>query len=140
MNARSEHHRRSLRLKGYDYSQAGAYFITICTHKRACILGDVVDGQIHLHTCGQWVKEQWTKLPDRFPGVMLDEFVIMPNHMHGILHLVVGAIHCAHISQYRCTKSQCDKSGRDKSCPYNKKTLPDTRQVRANEKTPFAAG
>jgi len=81
------HHRRSIRLKGYDYAQAGAYFITICTQGRACLFGDVVDGQILLNACGQVVVDSWLWLSDRYPFVDLDEWVVMPNHLHGIMIL-----------------------------------------------------
>jgi REP element-mobilizing transposase RayT len=73
------HHRRSIRLKGYDYSQAGAYFVTICTQNRACILNvPVVNAMI-----GHW----WEELPNKFTTISLDAFVIMPNHIHGIICL-----------------------------------------------------
>jgi putative transposase len=81
------HHRRSIRLRDYDYSQAGAYFVTICTHDRQCVFGDIVDGQMQLNACGQQVEAVWHALPERFPGVELDEYVMMPNHVHGIISL-----------------------------------------------------
>lgn len=89
-------HRRSLRLQGYDYSQAGAYFITVCTHNRACLFGEIVDGTMHENQAGQAVREAWQALPERFPGVDCDAFVVMPNHVHGILVLSGGQ---AHLSQ-----------------------------------------
>ena len=71
------HHRRSIRLPGYDYRQAGAYFITICTRGRECVLSDpTVSGIIH---------EVWQSLPAWFPTITLDEFVVMPNHVHLVL-------------------------------------------------------
>jgi len=85
------HHRRSVRLKGYDYAQAGAYFVTICTQARECLFGDVVNDQMRLNDAGQMVESAWLDLPQRFPNVELDEFVIMPNHMHGIILIAVGA-------------------------------------------------
>lgn len=80
-----KHHRRSIRLKGYDYSQPGAYFITITTQDRASLFGEVVDGEIRLNAAGRMVSDEWNALPDRFPNVELDEFVVMPNHIHGII-------------------------------------------------------
>ena len=80
-----KHHRRSLRLKGYDYSQAGAYYITICVEDRACLFGDVVGDQMHLSEAGRMVLEGWDALPIRFPSVELDVFGVMPNHIHGIV-------------------------------------------------------
>jgi len=77
------HHRRSIRLAGHDYSQAGAYFITICTHNGDLSLQD--------ESVREVVRSAWCGLPDRFPGVALDEFVIMPNHIHGIIVLAGGA-------------------------------------------------
>jgi REP element-mobilizing transposase RayT len=88
---RNKHHRRSLRLKGYDYSQAGAYFVTICTEDRQCLFGDVADGHMELNEAGQAVQETWKDLTVRFPSVVLDTFVAMPNHIHGIITMVQGA-------------------------------------------------
>ena len=84
------HHRRSIRLQGYDYSQNGAYFVTICTQNRECLLGEIVDGEMRLNDAGVMVKTVWGKLSERFPLVSLGESVIMPNHMHGII-CIVGA-------------------------------------------------
>ena len=78
-------HRRSLRLQGYDYRQAGAYFITVCCHQRACLFGDIVDGMLRPNHAGHAVQEAWEGLPDRFPQLECDAFVVMPNHVHGIL-------------------------------------------------------
>jgi REP element-mobilizing transposase RayT len=86
-----EHHRRSIRLKDYDYSQAGAYFVTICTHKKKCILENEEDGKVTLNEVGQMVEKTWIELPKYYIGVDIDEFVIMPNHFHGIIILTVGA-------------------------------------------------
>ena len=77
------HHRRSIRLQGFDYSQAGAYFITICTHNRALFL--------QAERVQEVVRSAWHDLPVRFPSVVLDEFVIMPNHVHGIIMLMGAA-------------------------------------------------
>lgn len=81
----SKHHRRSIRLKGYDYSQAGAYYFTIVAQHRACLFGDIIVSTIQLNAAGEMLWEQWLALPQRFPNVELDEFVVMPNHVHGIL-------------------------------------------------------
>jgi putative transposase len=77
--------RRSLRLKGYDYAQAGAYFVTMCTQDRACLFGDVVEGTVCLNAAGQLVAALWSDMPIRFPEIDLDAFVVMPNHIHGIV-------------------------------------------------------
>ena len=87
------HHRRSIRLKGYDYSQAGAYFITICCDYRICRFGEIVDNEMILNEFGQIAYDEWIKLSERFINFDLDVFQIMPNHMHGIIVLnnAVGA-------------------------------------------------
>ena len=87
------HHRRSIRLKGYDYSQAGLYFITICVQDRKCLFGEIVDSEMILNEFGMIAHQQWEKLPERFTNMLLDVFQIMPNHMHGIIMLpdTVGA-------------------------------------------------
>jgi putative transposase len=112
------HHRRSIRLKGYDYSQAGLYFITICIQDRKCLFGKIVGAglapapdagcapaqnagfthnsqsapaQMELNDFGMIAWEQWQKLPERFTNMELDVFQIMPNHMHGIIMLTTRA-------------------------------------------------
>jgi len=81
------HHRRSIRLKGYDYSQAGLYFITICCENRECRFGEIVENEMILNECGMVANNEWVKLSDRFANFELDVFQIMPNHMHGIIVL-----------------------------------------------------
>jgi len=85
------HHRRSLRLRGYDYSRAGAYFVTLCTRQRECLFGDVIDDAMVLNEHGRVVQAAWNALPTHYPRVDLDAFVVMPNHVHGVI--LVGAIH-----------------------------------------------
>ncbi|MBE9140082.1 transposase [Nodosilinea sp. LEGE 07088] len=80
-----KHHRCSLRLKGYDYSAAGAYFITICTFQRRCLFGQVVNGEMQLNEFGQIATECWQAIPEHFSHIELDEYIVMPNHVHGIL-------------------------------------------------------
>ena len=86
----ARHHRRSIRLKGYDYTQPGAYFITLCTHDRAHLFGEVVDGEMRLNEWGEIVRDEWFKTAQVRPYVQLrdDEFVVMPNHIHGIIWIV----------------------------------------------------
>ena len=87
-----KHHRRSIRLSGYDYSQAGAYFVTICTQNRQCLFGEIVDGEMRLNNAGQMVQLVWAELAQHYAGVDIDGFVVMPNHIHGIVILTsVGA-------------------------------------------------
>ena len=81
------HHRRSVRLRQYDYAQAGAYFVTICVQGRECLLGEIVGAAVALSAYGQMVDDWWNDLPRRFPNLDLDGWVVMPNHMHGIVVL-----------------------------------------------------
>ena len=87
--------RRSIRLAGCDYSQAGAYFVTVCTRDRECLFGDIVDRQMQLNEAGKIVQTIWGSLPQFYEGVELDAFVVMPNHVHGVVVICasVGAIH-----------------------------------------------
>lgn len=91
----SPHHRRSIRLPGYDYSAAGNYFVTLCTHERQHLFGSVVDGKVRLNAVGAKVQEGWRAIPEYFPHVALDAFVIMPNHVHGIVGIRADII-CPH--------------------------------------------
>ena len=86
-----KHHRRSIRLRHYDYSQPGLYYVTIVVNDRRCLFGDVVDAQMVESEAGKMIREVWNQLPCRFLSVALDRFIVMPNHMHGIIRLVVGA-------------------------------------------------
>jgi putative transposase len=79
------HHRRSVRLQGYDYSSPGAYFVTICAQGRECHFGQITEGRFEEGPFGVPVAQWWLALPERFPAVELDAWVLMPNHFHGIL-------------------------------------------------------
>jgi putative transposase len=81
------HHRRSIRLKGYDYHQAGAHLVTIVTHDRALLFGEVVDGRMQLNDAGRMVRTVWDEILLFYPGVDIDAFVAMPNRIHGIIVL-----------------------------------------------------
>ncbi|NOY58779.1 MAG: transposase [Calditrichaeota bacterium] len=85
------HHRRSIRLKGYDYSQPGLYFITICTQNLEHFFGEIRNGIMGLNDAGIMVHNEWISIPERFPNVKLHEFVVMPNHFHSIMEITVGA-------------------------------------------------
>lgn len=89
---RAQRHRRSIRMRGYDYSQPGAYFVTIVTQGRECVFGGIVDGEMHLNPAGQMVGMVWGDLPVRFPFAQIDAFVVMPNHLHGIIVLTGGDV------------------------------------------------
>jgi len=80
-------HRRSIRLQRYDYSQQGIYFVTLCTHNRECLFGEILDGEMRLNEFGKLTQQCWLEISDHFPHVQLDEFAIMPNHIHGIIIL-----------------------------------------------------
>jgi putative transposase len=98
-----KHHRRSIRLKGYNYTQPGAYFITICTKGRQCLFGNVVNGEMQLNSLGYIAFNCWQTIPAHFPHIELDTFVIMPNHVHGILIITenpVGARQCLALNQH----------------------------------------
>jgi putative transposase len=84
----TRHHRRSIRLKGYDYTQPGAYFVTLVTHERMPLFGEIVNGEMRLNDIGRVSEQCWLDVPFHFPHVALDAFVIMPNHVHGILWIV----------------------------------------------------
>ena len=80
-----KHHRRSIRLKEYDYTQPGGYFITIVTYQRDCLFGEIVNGEMRLNDLGKIAGECWHAIPDHFPNVELGAHAIMPNHVHGVL-------------------------------------------------------
>ena len=82
------HHRKSIRLKGHDYSQAGLYFITICCQNRACLYGDIVNGKMVLNNAGVMINQLWDEIPNDFKNIKLYEMIIMPNHIHGIIEIV----------------------------------------------------
>ena len=94
--------RRSIRLKGYDYSSAGAYFVTICTQNRECLFGQVVGDEIRISGMGVIVQAEWIRTSEIRNNVLIDEFIIMPNHLHGILFL-----------------REWDDVGAHCMCPYN---------------------
>lgn len=81
------HHRKSIRLKDYDYSKAGLYFITICVNNRECLFGKISNGQMELNEAGNIAYKYWKEIPKHFPHVILHEYVVMPNHVHGIIEL-----------------------------------------------------
>ena len=125
------HKRRSIRLKGYDYSLAGAYFITIVAQGRLCLFGDVVDGEMRLNGAGKMVCQVWDGMPGRFPSIEMDEFVVMPNHVHGVIIIrqssasrsgvvpnETGATTRATTSDARATTR---RQGNHKGCPYGRR-------------------
>jgi len=79
--------RRSIRLKNYSYSTAGFYYVTICTENKHCLFGHVINGRMHLNPAGQMVDNVWSNLSHKIDNIHLDEHIVMPNHLHGIVIL-----------------------------------------------------
>ena len=89
--------RRSIRLKGFDYAEPGAYFVTIVTQDRCCLFGEIIDGRMELNRAGEAMARWWVELTPKFTIVETDAFIVMPNHCHGIIVIrdpVVGADLC----------------------------------------------
>ncbi len=84
------HQRRSIRLCGYDYSRSGLYAVTICTHGKQHLFGEIVEGQMNSTEYGETVKHYWNELPRYYPHARLDAFVMVPNHVHGIIEILPG--------------------------------------------------
>ncbi len=82
------HHRRSIRLRGYDYRSSGYYFVTLCTYRRVWLFGEVQEGTMHLNAFGRVVATLWSEMPDHNPNVRLDVFQVMPNHVHGLIEIM----------------------------------------------------
>jgi REP element-mobilizing transposase RayT len=87
-----QYHRRSIRLKGYDYSHTGAYFVTICTQNREYLFGDMLDGKMALNDAGQMIEKWWNKLSQKYGDVWIDTYVVMPNHFHGIITITTNTV------------------------------------------------
>ncbi|MEM6316152.1 MAG: transposase [Bacteroidota bacterium] len=83
-----KHHRRSIRLKNYDYSRAGFYFVTVCIKDHVCLLGQIKHGEMTLNSAGKMINQTWLDLPKRFPTIKLHEHIVMPNHFHGIIEIL----------------------------------------------------
>jgi putative transposase len=81
------HQRRPARLRGYDYTQPGWYFVTICVQDRACVLGSVCNGKMDLNDAGRMIEATWAEMPLHYPRVRLDQAIVMPNHLHGVIVL-----------------------------------------------------
>ncbi len=104
------HHRKSIRLRGYDYSQAGMYFVTICTHDRTPLFGEIINGEMEMNEAGVIATDEILLSAKMRHNISFDEFIVMPNHMHGII--TVGA---------RCTRPECTRTEcvRTESTPKN---------------------
>lgn len=101
------HHRRSIRLPGYDYSQPGEYFITICTYQHQPTLGEITHSETALFPSGLIVRKCWLKIPNHFQDVELGAFAVMPNHIHGILHITDFPE--PQTDQFTIEKQNCEK-------------------------------
>jgi REP element-mobilizing transposase RayT len=86
----NKHHRRSIRLSGYDYSQKGIYFVTVCTQNREHLFGRIENGEMQMNDAGRMVEFTWFDLPNHNPHIVLDEFVVMPDHVHGVILITDG--------------------------------------------------
>ena len=124
------HNRRSIRFKGYDYTQAGLYFITICCQNRACLFGEIENGKMMLNDAGAIANDCWLNIPNHFPNAILHEYVIMPNHVHGIIELVgannhspetVGANNHSPVSKLHSPVSELHSPVSKLHSPKNKK-------------------
>ncbi|MBN1197023.1 MAG: hypothetical protein JXA62_06425 [Candidatus Aminicenantes bacterium] len=107
----NKHNRRSIRLRGFDYSSVGAYFVTICTHKHKCVFGEVINSQMVLNDAGMMVQEVWDQIRGNYTGVETDEFVIMPNHIHGIIVLVGAAPRGRPDGYHACAENEYGATG-----------------------------
>lgn len=96
--------RRAMRLRGYDYSQPGAYFVTICAQYRKCLFATIIDGKMQLNEIGQIVVECWNRMPQHFPSVELDGYVVMPNHTHGIIRLGIPEMKSPDVPEHIATR------------------------------------
>jgi len=106
----NERHRRSLRLKGYDYSQAGAYFVTICADGKECLFGEIESGVMRLNEYGEIVASEWVRSAEVRSEIGCGEFVVMPNHFHGIIH-IVGTYGNTPVSRDEQNKAYSRKKG-----------------------------
>ncbi len=109
-----KHHRCSIRLRGFDYALTGAYFVTIVTLGRESLLGEIVNGEMRLNANGEIVYACWDDLPSHYANVELDKFVVMPNHVHGIIVLTGGDV---------------GVGGRSQTCPLPNPPNPPPREI-----------
>ena len=108
-------HRRSVRLKGYDYSQDGYYFVTICTQNRQPLFGEIQKGAIILNDAGRMIDRWWNELKNKYADIEIDEYMVMPNHCHGIINITINIGHCL------CMILKCQrcKGCKEKNCLFH---------------------
>ena len=92
------HRRQSTRLPRFDYTQQGAYFVTMCTRNRACLFGDIMNGEMRLNDIGRVAHRMWEEIPTHFPQVETNVWVVMPNHVHGVIVIADPHVGAAHAS------------------------------------------
>ena len=134
--------RQSIRLNGYDYSTAGYYYITICTNNRKNIFGTVNEGKVELSICGQIVKEEWLNLAITYNNVALDQFIVMPNHLHGIIilkyknEITLGDIICRYksITTRKYNKLENIKGKLIWQINYHENILRDERELHQRQR------
>ena len=124
-----KHHRRSIRLKGYDYSQEGLYFITICCQDRVHLFGKIEDCKMMLNEAGKIASECWSAIPEHFPNVVVHEYVIMPNHVHGILEIVPPTIRAKNLSPKQQPENSASIGAKNIS------SIPSPQQPKGTSKT-----
>ena len=107
-----KHHRRSTRVKGHDYAQPGGYFITIVTYQRALLFGQITNEKMQLNDFGRLADQCWRAIPEHFPNIELDAYIIMPNHVHGIIMIRADA----HASARRGTIYRAPTEQFQKTC------------------------
>ncbi len=112
------HHRRSIRLRGYDYCRSGRYYVTICTQDKEHLFGRVVEGEMHRNELGDYVARCWQWLARQYPYVDLDEWIIMPNHLHAIM-----VITCRGVSRNAPTMQNAEPEGGSRTAPTKRKPL-----------------
>jgi REP element-mobilizing transposase RayT len=111
------HHRRSIRLKGYNYAQAGLYFVTICTKNRACLFGEIQNKKMNLNDSGKMVDNEWLKIQRRFQNIQLHEYIVMPNHFHAILEIVGATLVVAQNDEVASDKNIDNRKGQQGIAP-----------------------
>ena len=114
----SIHHRRSIRLKGYDYAQAGMYFITICVHRQQCILGEILNSMMILNDIGKIIENEWLHLTVKYPNIELHEYAIMPNHFHAIIEIMTN-VGAGSARPYNIVRAGSTRPHNNSPRPYN---------------------
>jgi REP element-mobilizing transposase RayT len=130
-----KHHRRSIRLPGYDYVGPGAYFVTICTDHRRHLFGQVVTGEMRLSALGAIVREEWLRTPSIRPGIEVDALAVMPNHVHGIIVLPGGPV-TAEVGAHSCAPLRRPRRSLSSFVAQFKATA--ARRINARRGTPGA--